>query len=286
MDDAFGLIILSPIDLTHLPQENIWDTVARPGTLIQAATHTTATLIVTHIATATTVVPTAIRTETPTVVTAVIGAIVAALPAVVVTHLITGGVGAIPGVLLEVAALARIMMVLQLLVQRQAPLTRLRTVVVGEGSAVSGHCFNISRCASRGPFVSVIDRRKHGQEVSFVQAQVIEEVHGGHPPANLKLAMFSLLPYLEESKTWFSRSLFQTENQVQNFILDYLPVSVPLFISLYYYVLHYQLSPSMKSGKSRICVARKGQAQESCAWSVNVRSQWSCTSCVEALKLG
>ena len=229
MDDAFELIILSPTDLTHLPQENIWDTVARPGTLIQAATHTTATLIVTHIATATTVVPTAIRTETPTVVTAVIGAIVVALPAVVVTHLITGGVGATPGVLLEVAALARIMMVLQPLVQRQAPLTRLRTVVVGEGSAVSGYCFSISRCASRGPFVSVIDRRKHGQEVSFVQAQVIEEVHGGHPAANLKLAMFSLLPYLEESKTWFSRSLFQTENQVQNFILDYLPVSVPLF---------------------------------------------------------
>jgi hypothetical protein len=73
---------------------------------------------------------------------------------------------------------------------------------------------------------------------------VIEEVHAGHPPASLKLAMFSLLPYLEECKTWFSRSLFQTENQVQNFILDFLPVSVSdfFFISLYYYVLHYQLS--------------------------------------------
>jgi len=228
MDDAFELIILSPTDLTHLPLENIWDTVARPGTVTRAATHTTATPIVTHIATVILVVPIAIRIETLTVVTAVIGAIVAALHAVVVTHLITGGVVATPGVLLEVAALAKILMVLQPLVQ-QAPLTRLRMVVVGEGSAVSGHCFSISRCASRGPFVSVIDRRKHGQEVSFVQAQVIEEVHGGHPPASLKLAMFSLLPYLEESKTWFSRSLFQTENQVQNFILDYLPVSVPLF---------------------------------------------------------
>lgn len=168
MDDAFEWIILSPTDLTHLPQENIWDTVARPETLTQAATHTTATLIVTHIATVTTVVPTAIRTETHTVVIAVIGAIVAALPAVVVTHLITGGVGATLGVLLGVAALAKIMMVLQPLVLRQAPLTKLRMVVVGEGSAVSGHCFSISRCASRGPFISVIDRREHGQEVSFV----------------------------------------------------------------------------------------------------------------------
>ena len=104
-------------------------------------------------------------------------------------------------------------------------------VVVGEGSASQGVPV----------VVSVIDRRKHGQEVSFVQAQVIEEVHGGHPAASLKLAMFSLLPYLEACKTWFSRSLFQTENQVQNF--DYFAcIRFRIFISLYYYVLHYQLS--------------------------------------------
>jgi hypothetical protein len=174
-------------------------------------------------------------------VTAVIGVIVVALHAVVVTHLITGGVGATREVLQGAAALARIMMVLQAMVQ-QAPLTRLRTVVVGEGSAVSGNCSGISRCASSWSLVSVIDRRKHGQEVSFVQAQVIEEVHGGHPAANLKLAMFSLLPYLKACKTWLSRWLFQTENQVQNFILDYFACMRPLFIPLYYYVPHYQLS--------------------------------------------
>ncbi|KAG1887810.1 hypothetical protein F4604DRAFT_1614118 [Suillus subluteus] len=80
-----------------------------------------------------TAVPIAIRIGTATVTTAVIGAIVAAL---VITHLITGGAGATPGILLGVVALARIMMVLQALV-RQAPPTRLKTVVVGDGSASS-----------------------------------------------------------------------------------------------------------------------------------------------------
>jgi hypothetical protein len=152
MDVAFESTILSLTDLMHLLLANIWDTVARPGTPTQAqdATPTTVTPIVTHIATASTVVPIVIRIGTPTVVTAVIGAIVVALRAVVVTHLITGGAGATPGVLQEVAALARIMKHLQAMVQ-QAPLTRRRTVVVGEGSAVSGNCFSISRCASRGP---------------------------------------------------------------------------------------------------------------------------------------
>src|SRR6267154_6806534 len=90
----------------------------------------------------------------------------------------------------------------------------------------------------------LIDGRKHGQEVSFVQAQVIEEVHGGHPPASLKLAMFSLLPCLEESKTWFSRSLFQTENPSSKFISSSTICLYPFrfFISLYYFVLHYQLA--------------------------------------------
>lgn len=230
MDDAFELTIPSPTDLMHPPLANIWDTVAQPGTPTLAVTHTTATPTVTRTATATTVVLIVTKIGTPMVVTAVIGAIVAALLAVVVTHQITGGVGVTPEVLLGVAALARILMVLQAMVQ-QPPLTRLRTVVVGEGSASQGVPV----------VVSVIDRRKHGQEVSFVQAQMIEEVHGGHPAASLKLAMFSLLPYLEACKTWFSRSLFQTENQVQNF--DYFAcIRFRIFISLYYYVLHYQLS--------------------------------------------
>lgn len=237
MDAAFGSTIPSPTDRMHQPLANIWDTVGRLGTPIQvqAATLTTATPTVIRIATVITAVPTAIRIGTPTVVIAVIGAIVAAL---VGTHLIIGGAGATPGVLLGVVALARIMMVLQALVQR-APPTRLKMVVVGDGSAVSGnHLEGVPVVV----LVSVIDGRKHGQEVSFVQAQVIEEVHGSHPPASLKLAMFSLLPYLEESKTWFPRSLFQTENQVQSSFHPRLFVSFPHFVSLYYFVLHYQLS--------------------------------------------
>jgi len=231
MDDAFELTIPSPTDLMHPPLANIWDTVAQPGTPTLAVTHTTATPTVTRTATATTVVLIVTKIGTPMVVTAVIGAIVAALLAVVVTHQITGGVGVTPEVLLGVAALARILMVLLQAMVQQPPLTRLRTVVVGEGSVSQGVPV----------VVSVIDRRKHGQEVSFVQAQMIEEVHGGHPAASLKLAMFSLLPYLEACKTWFSRSLFQTENQVQNF--DYFAcIRFRIFISLYYYVLHYQLS--------------------------------------------
>jgi len=125
MDAAFELTIPSPIDLMHPPLANIWDTVAQPGTPTQAVTHTTATPTVTRTATAITVVLIVIKIGTPMVVTAVIGAIVAALPAVVVTHLITGGVGVTPEVLLGVAALARILMVLQAMVQ-QPPLTRLR----------------------------------------------------------------------------------------------------------------------------------------------------------------
>lgn len=137
MDVAFGLITLSLTDRTHQLLANIWDIVARLGThtRAQAATLTTATRTVTHIVTAITAVPIAIRIGTLTVATVVIGAIVAAL---VVTHLITEGAGAIPGVLLGVVALARIMMVLQALVQ-QVPPTRLKTVVVGDGSAVSGN---------------------------------------------------------------------------------------------------------------------------------------------------
>lgn len=137
MDAAFGLTILSLTDRTHQPLANIWDIAARLGTLTraQAVTLTTATRTVIHIVTAITAVPIAIRIGTLTVATAVIGATVAAL---VVTHLITEGAGAIPGVLLGVVALARIMMVLQALVQ-QAPPTRLKTVVVGDGSAVSGN---------------------------------------------------------------------------------------------------------------------------------------------------
>lgn len=237
MDAASELTIPSLTDRTHQPLANTWDTVGRLGTPIQvqAATLTTAIPTVIRIVTVITAVPTAIRIGTPTVVIAVIGAIVAAL---VGTHLIIGGAGATPGVLLGVVALARIMMVLQALVQ-QAPPTRLKMVVVGDGSAVSGnHIEGVPVVV----LVSVIDGRKHGQEVSFVQAQVIEEVHGSHPPASLKLAMFSLLPYLEESKTWFPRSLFQTENQVQSSFHPRLFVSFPHFVSLYYFVLHYQLS--------------------------------------------
>lgn len=139
MDVAFESTILSLTDHTHQPLVNIWDIVARLGTPIQvqAVTRTTATPTVTLIVTAITAVPIAIRIGTLMVVTAVIGATVAAL---VVTHLITGGAGATPGVLLGEVALARIMMVLQALV-RQAPLTRLKTVVVGNGSAVSGNHF-------------------------------------------------------------------------------------------------------------------------------------------------
>lgn len=139
MDVAFGLTILSLTDHTHQPPVNIWDIVARLGTptQVQAATHTTATPTVTHIATEITAVPIAIRIGTLMVATAVIGVIVAAL---VVTHLITEGAGATPGVLLGVVALARIMMVLQELLQ-QALLTRLKTVVVGDCSAVSGNYF-------------------------------------------------------------------------------------------------------------------------------------------------
>ena len=108
----------------------------------------------------------------------------------------------------------------------------------------------------------LIDGRKHGQEVSFVQAQVIEEVHGGHPPASLKLAMFSLLPYLEESKTWFSRSLFQTENPKfkVHFILDYLPVSVPLFHIALLLCSTLSTCASMKNSKSPIYDCKNGQA--------------------------
>lgn len=137
MDAGFVLTILSLTDRTHQPLANIWDTVGRLGTPIQvqAVTLTTATPIVIRIVTVITAVLTAIRIGTHTVVIAVIGAIVAAL---VVTHLITGGAGATPGVLLGVVALARIMMVLRGLVQR-APLTRLKMVVVGDGSAVSGN---------------------------------------------------------------------------------------------------------------------------------------------------
>lgn len=106
--------------------------------------------------------------------------------------------------------------------------------------------------------VSVIDGRKHGQEVSFVQAQVIEEVHGGHPPASLKLAMFSLLPYLEESKTWFPRSLFQTENQVQS---SFHPRLFACIRSAFHIALllcsTLSTFASMKSGKSPIAIARK-----------------------------
>lgn len=140
MDAAFELTILSLTDRTHQLLENIWDIVARLGTPIQAqaVTLTTATPTVTHIVTAITAVPIAIRIGTPTVATAVIGAIVAAL---VVTHLITGGVGATPGVLLGVVALARILMALQGPVWQTLP-TRLKmAVVVGDGSAVSGNHF-------------------------------------------------------------------------------------------------------------------------------------------------
>lgn len=137
MDVAFGLTILSLTDLMHQPLANIWDIVARLGTPTQAraATLTTATRTVTHIVTAITAAPIAIRIGTLTVAIAVIGVIVAAL---VVTHLITEGAGATPEVLLGVVALARIMMVLQALVQQALP-TRLKMVVVGDESAVSGN---------------------------------------------------------------------------------------------------------------------------------------------------
>lgn len=137
MDVVFGSTILSLTDRMHQPPANIWGIVVRLGTLTQAqgAIRTTATPTVTHIVTAITAVPIAIRTGTLMVATAVIGAIVAAL---VVTHLITEGEGATPGVLLGVVALARILMGLQALV-RQALLTRLKTVVVGDGSSVSGN---------------------------------------------------------------------------------------------------------------------------------------------------
>lgn len=106
--------------------------------------------------------------------------------------------------------------------------------------------------------ISVIDGRKHGQEISFVQAQVIEEVHGGHPPASLKLAMFSLLPYLEESKTWFPRSLFQTENQVQS---SFHPRLFACIRSAFHIALllcsTLSTFASMKSSKSPIAIARK-----------------------------
>lgn len=116
----------------------------------------------------------------------------------------------------------------------------------------------ISKVCQSWSLVSVIDGRKHGQEVSFVQAQVIEEVHGGHPPASLKLAMFSLLPYLEESKTWFPRSLFQTENQVQS---SFHPRLFACIRSAFHIALllcsTLSTFDSMKSGKSPIAIARK-----------------------------
>lgn len=90
------------------------------------------------------------------------------------------------------------------------------------------------------------------------KAQVIEEVHGGHPPASLKLAMFSLLPYLEESKTWFPRSLFQTENQVQS---SFHPRLFACIRSAFHIALllcsTLSTFASMKSGKSPIAIARK-----------------------------
>ncbi|KIK42847.1 hypothetical protein CY34DRAFT_751644 [Suillus luteus UH-Slu-Lm8-n1] len=90
------------------------------------------------------------------------------------------------------------------------------------------------------------------------KAQVIEEVHGGHPPASLKLSMFSLLPYLEESKTWFPRSLFQTENQVQS---SFHPRLFACIRSAFHTALllcsTLSTFASMKSGKSPIAIARK-----------------------------
>lgn len=97
-----------------------------------------------------------------------------------------------------------------------------------------------------------------GKRSRSYKAQVIEEVHGGHPPASLKLSMFSLLPYLEESKTWFPRSLFQTENQVQS---SFHPRLFACIRSAFHIALllcsTLSTFASMKSGKSPIAIARK-----------------------------
>src|SRR6267154_931487 len=106
----------------------------------------------------------------------------------------------------------------------------------------------------------LIDGRKHGQEVSFVQAQVIEEVHGGHPPASLKLAMFSLLPILKEARHGSRVRYFRQKTPSSKFISSSTICLYPFrfFISLYYFVL--STCASMKSGKFPICDCKKGQA--------------------------
>ncbi|KAG1876665.1 hypothetical protein DFJ58DRAFT_909875 [Suillus subalutaceus] len=209
--------------------------------------------------TAITAVPIAIRIGTAMVATTVIGAIVAAL---VVAHLITGGAGATPGILLGVVALARIMMVLQALV-RQAPPTGLKTVVVGDGSTSSCQRKPSRRCASRG-HLSRLSMGESMDKRSFVQAQVIEEVHGGHPPASLKLAIFSLLPYLEKARHGFRvRYLRQKAKFKVHFILDYLPVSVPLSYrsTTLFYTINFRFREEWRVPD---CDCKKGRAQQSC----------------------
>ena len=113
--------------------------------------------------------------------------------------------------------------------------------------------------------VSVVDGRKHGhsQEVSFVQAQVIEKVHGSHPPASLKLAMFSLLPYLEESSRHDSRVCYLRQKPSSKFISSStvcphrFHFSPPVCSKLSTFA-------SMKSGNSPIAIARKVR-HNSCA---------------------
>ena len=129
MDDASEWIILLPTVPMHPHLENIWDTaVLITGTHTRAVTHT-ATHTVTG--TVTIVVTIVIGIGTPMVVITVTGVtVVVRLLAVDVTHLITGNAGVIQEARREVAALARISMVLPM--APLTPPTMPKMAVVGE----------------------------------------------------------------------------------------------------------------------------------------------------------
>lgn len=196
----------------HPLQANIWDTVALTGTRIQAA------IIVTRIATltvtATTVVMTVTENETPMVVTTVTGVtVVVRLLAMDVTHLITGDVGVIQEARREVAALARIMMVLPMV--PLIPPTMPRMAAVGE---VTSCGLNMS-CSI---FICLF--------LAKGRARTNEGFMADNHQQTSSLPKFLVTSCLEEASTWFDISQ-KKKNQVSSFLSTFLACFPPSCLS-------------------------------------------------------
>ena len=207
----------------HPHQENIWGIVVLTGTRIQAANSVirTATPIVTG--TVTTAAMTVTGTETPMVVIAVTGVtVVVRLLAVDVTHLITGDVGVIQKAPREVAALAKIMMVLPM-----APLilpTMPKMAVVGEVITCG---LNMS-CSL---FICLF--------LAEGRARTNEGFMADTPNRRQVYQSFSLLPSLKKPAPG---SVYQKKIKSQVFFRLFLLVfPIMPFVPLYYFVLHYQV---------------------------------------------